>query len=108
MRCTSELMQLETGMSISRYLPPKGTAGFARCRVSGYRRWPAPPPKINANTFSAAIGGPPEHSRNTEPRGARVYPAYLLFTIFYLLFSICYFRFAIFYYFLFVVSSFEY
>ena len=30
-----ELMQLDMGTSIRRYAPPIGTAGFARCFVSG-------------------------------------------------------------------------
>ena len=51
MRSTSELMQFDMGMSTSRYLPPKGTAGFERVSVSGDRRVPAPPPKITARMF---------------------------------------------------------
>src|SRR5215208_2674765 len=47
----SELMQFETGMSMSRYLPPSGTAGFERNSVSGDRRVPAPPPRITARMF---------------------------------------------------------
>src|SRR5437867_7144799 len=60
MRSMSELMQFETGMSIKRYLPPRGTAGLALCLVSGCSRLPAPPPSISASTFSAAIRVPPE------------------------------------------------
>jgi hypothetical protein len=37
---------LEIGISTSRYLPAIGTAGFERLAVSGYKRVPAPPPKI--------------------------------------------------------------
>src|SRR6266480_2942110 len=51
MRMTSELMQFEMGTSTSRYLPPKGTAGFDRCTVKGNRRLPAPPPRITARRF---------------------------------------------------------
>src|SRR5258708_690745 len=38
-----ELMKLLSTKSMIRYLPPKGTAGFARSRVSGKRRVPLPP-----------------------------------------------------------------
>src|SRR5215218_5363135 len=40
------------GMSIRRNLPPIGTAGFARSRVSGQSRLPCPPPRIAVITFS--------------------------------------------------------
>src|SRR4029453_14388911 len=50
----SELMQLESAMSTSRYLPPIGTAGFDRCCVSGKRRLPAPPPRMTAKRFEFA------------------------------------------------------
>src|SRR5688572_6459116 len=43
-------MQLEIGMSISRYLPATGTAGLARSLVSGYSRVPRPPPRIRLST----------------------------------------------------------
>ena len=46
----SELMQLLIGISISRYFPARGTAGLARIFVSGYRRVPAPPPRMMAKT----------------------------------------------------------
>jgi hypothetical protein len=36
------------GTSMRRYAPPMGTAGFARCLVSGYSRVPAPPPRMMA------------------------------------------------------------
>src|SRR5262249_27209932 len=49
--------QLLIGMSINRYLPPIGTAGFDRLNVSGNRRVPRPPPRMIANTSSIAIGG---------------------------------------------------
>jgi hypothetical protein len=43
-------------MSTRRYFPPRGTAGFERCCVSGKRREPAPPPRITDNTlFLSAI-----------------------------------------------------
>src|SRR4029079_7249440 len=38
------------GMSMSRYLPAMGTAGLERCRVSGKRREPRPPPRITLRT----------------------------------------------------------
>src|SRR5512147_3323120 len=48
MRRRSELMQLESGMSMSRYLPAMGTAGLDRSRVRGKSRVPRPPPRITA------------------------------------------------------------
>src|SRR5208282_4314866 len=45
-----ELRQLLSVKSIIRYLPPKGTAGFARCMVRGCRRSPFPPARIIAST----------------------------------------------------------
>src|SRR5919112_2709145 len=51
MRSMSELMQFEMGMSTSLYLPPSGTAGFERCKVSGDSRVPAPPPSMTASMF---------------------------------------------------------
>merc|ERR1719253_652679 len=45
-----ELRQLDIGTSMRRYAPPMGTAGLARCLVRGYRRGPAPPPRITAAT----------------------------------------------------------
>ena len=50
MRRMSACRQLLTGMSIRRYLPPIGTAGFERCWVSGKRRVPWPPPRMSAST----------------------------------------------------------
>ena len=44
-------MQLLTGMSIKRYLLARGTAGFALNLVRGYKRVPAPPPRIIPNTL---------------------------------------------------------
>jgi hypothetical protein len=47
-----ELMQLLIGISIRRYCPAIGTAGFASIVVRGKRRVPLPPPRITANTSS--------------------------------------------------------
>jgi len=47
-------MQLEMGMSIKRYFPPIGTAGLDRFSVSGYKRLPAPPPRIRQIIFIMA------------------------------------------------------
>src|SRR5215471_5997408 len=49
-RRMSACRQLLIGMSISRYWPPIGTAGFERCWVSGNRRDPCPPPRMMATT----------------------------------------------------------
>src|SRR6185295_9229034 len=49
--------QLLIGMSIRRYLPPIGTAGFDRLSVSGNSRVPRPPPRMIATTSSIAIAG---------------------------------------------------
>jgi hypothetical protein len=38
------------GISTNRYFPAIGTAGFEREAVRGYKRLPAPPPKITATT----------------------------------------------------------
>src|SRR5262245_53673133 len=77
MRVRSLLMQLEIGMSISRYLPPIGTAGLLRCLVRGYSRFPWPPPRMMLSTrdmgtglvSSETAGGPggsgPAAHRNT-------------------------------------------
>src|SRR2546421_10288029 len=46
-------MQLEIGISTSRYLPASGTAGLARSRVSGNRRVPWPPPMMMESTLLA-------------------------------------------------------
>ena len=40
------LMAFDSGMSMSRYLPARGTAGLERDEVSGARRVPRPPPRI--------------------------------------------------------------
>ncbi len=47
--------QLLIGMSMRRYLPPIGTAGLERLKVSGNRRVPRPPPRMIANTSSIAV-----------------------------------------------------
>ena len=50
MREIPEFKQLEIGISTSLYLPAMGTAGFERVAVNGYKRVPAPPPKITDRT----------------------------------------------------------
>ena len=50
MRFRPEWMQLDTGISISRYFPAIGTAGLLRDLVSGKRRVPRPPPRISETT----------------------------------------------------------
>ena len=52
MRRKFEFRQLLIGMSINRYLPPIGTAGFDRRSVSGKSRVPRPPPRMIASTSS--------------------------------------------------------
>jgi len=44
------LMQLLMGMSIRRYFPAMGTAGFERIWVNGCRREPLPPPMMTPKT----------------------------------------------------------
>ena len=51
-----ELMQLLRTKSMMRYGPPKYTAGFARSRVSGASRSPAPPASTITSTSSPSIG----------------------------------------------------
>src|SRR5450756_938902 len=51
MRYRSELTALESGKSMMRYLPPKGTAGLARFSPRMLRRLPAPPARIRVNTL---------------------------------------------------------
>jgi hypothetical protein len=46
-----ELMQLLSGISTMRYLPPSGTAGFERSSVSGNSRLPSPPPMMMASVL---------------------------------------------------------
>src|SRR5512136_3020265 len=43
-------MQLLMGMSMRRYFPAIGTAGFARSLVNGCRRDPRPPPMMTPRT----------------------------------------------------------
>src|SRR4051812_765753 len=50
MRWSPEWIQLDTGISISRYFPAIGTAGLLRDLVSGKRRVPRPPPRISETT----------------------------------------------------------
>src|SRR6266851_109010 len=59
------LTQFESVKSTMRYSPPKGTAGLARSRVSGSRRVPLPPAKINVNT---SITRMPPLRQNVECR----------------------------------------
>src|SRR5438105_1345364 len=47
------LMQFESVKSMMRYEPPNGTAGFARCSVSGESRSPRPPART---IVSASLG----------------------------------------------------
>jgi hypothetical protein len=49
-----ELIQFEIGISTNRYFPAIGTAGLLRLAVKGYKRVPAPPPRITANVLFAA------------------------------------------------------
>src|SRR6476659_7210937 len=49
-RRMSACRQLLIGMSINRYWPAIGTAGFERSCVSGKRRVPCPPPRMIART----------------------------------------------------------
>ena len=42
------LTQFESVKSMMRYLPPNGTAGFARRSDSRHRRVPTPPARMNA------------------------------------------------------------
>ena len=49
-RLSPACRQLLIGMSISRYLPPIGTAGFDRMWVSGKSRVPRPPPRMSVST----------------------------------------------------------
>src|SRR5438552_6237812 len=55
MRRMSACRQLLIGMSIRRYFPPIGTAGFERCCVSGNRRVPCPPPRTIARTSLVTV-----------------------------------------------------
>src|SRR3954467_11125393 len=46
---TFELTKFDRQKSMIRYRPPNGTAGFARSRVRGSSRVPAPPARIIAS-----------------------------------------------------------
>src|SRR5579862_3656035 len=50
MELIPELMKLLRTKSMTRYLPPNGTAGLARSRVSGKRRVPLPPASTMPST----------------------------------------------------------
>src|SRR5271156_1630413 len=57
--------------STIRYLPPNGTAGFARSRVNGCSRVPCPPAIISANVLiyaRLALGHAP-HGDGARTRG---------------------------------------
>jgi hypothetical protein len=58
-RLISELMQLLIGMSTSRYLPARGTAGLQRSSVRGASRVPRPPPMMTASTRFWVVMGIP-------------------------------------------------
>src|ERR1700741_3661161 len=68
MRRMSACRQLLTGMSMSRYLPPIGTAGFDRSWVSGKSREPCPPPRISGRT-SVLIAIRPPMLHRPDSRG---------------------------------------
>src|SRR4029453_3076331 len=55
MRLSPACRQLLIGMSIRRYLPPSGTAGFDRIWVSGKSLVPRPPPRISVSTSFMAL-----------------------------------------------------
>src|ERR671923_2797212 len=63
-----ELIQLLMGMSMRRYFPAIGTAGFERILVNGCKRVPLPPPIITPSTsFMDGIATPlPEVDRYTS------------------------------------------
>src|SRR6478609_9760601 len=49
-----ELIRFEIAKSMSRYCPPKGTAGLARSAVRGINRFPSPPARMIPKTLGAA------------------------------------------------------
>ncbi len=51
-----ELTQFEIGISMSRYLPASGTAGFERILVKGKRRVPRPTTRMSAETEGRSSG----------------------------------------------------
>ena len=52
------LTQFESVKSMIRYLPPNGTAGFARTPESTPSRFPSPPARITATVRSVRRAGP--------------------------------------------------
>ena len=57
----SELIELEIGISIRRYFPPKQTAGLEWWIVSGWSRVPCPPAKMTVATCTGFLGIIPHH-----------------------------------------------
>src|SRR5229473_705214 len=74
----SACRQLLTGTSISRYLPPIGTAGFERVCVRGKRRAPCPPPKtIPSTSFIVGRRRTIEHSEGiASVQGRRTFRSF--------------------------------
>src|SRR5690606_146698 len=54
-RSNPELRQFDIGISTKRYFPAKGTAGFERFSVKGWRRVPFPPPNTTEMTSFAMM-----------------------------------------------------
>src|SRR5581483_2090256 len=65
-----ELIKLLSTKSMMRYLPPKGTAGFARSLVSGESRVPLPPARTIPKT-RMRMCGQTHSSREAEAVQAR-------------------------------------
>src|SRR5437660_4531441 len=65
-------MPLDTGISMSRYLPAIGTAGLLRDFVSGNNRVPRPPPRISEMT--RGIAPLPSRSKRVGPAGPAEHP----------------------------------
>src|ERR1700683_647036 len=63
-------MQLERVMSMMRYWPAKGTAGFARSRVKGKSRSPAPPASKTPSVSLIVQLPLAVHSRQRQLSGA--------------------------------------
>ena len=61
-------MQLEIGMSISRYFPASGTAGLDRILVKGDRRVPRPPPNTIDTTFRSIKSDPSKIESTVDAR----------------------------------------
>ena len=57
-----ELTQFESGKSIIRYLPAKGTAGLVRLAVRALNRAPSPPARMMARVFIFAPSLPDKYS----------------------------------------------